>query len=487
MKCDETRPICHNCQRQGETCDYSIRLNWEGRGKKKAADSDAPGQINFSAGMTSAGPEGPSSEAPQSVAVPFQMQFRDMSFGMKQDEGDTEFQSQSRQDSAFANKQSQPQHEPSMALSSRSPPYDMSMIDPALMASIGSPGGMYTDSVFGGIQGRSEPQYTQSYERYHSSTPSTPTSLNHPAVTRHRRGQTLEDTNMNAESTSRNRTNNVLTKKGTATSANHGSPHPAQSIFENPSSNGDTQQQEAMGFDRPPKRARYPAGHDGNSLSPHDSTMPPPNITSYPVYSVDSQTPSAMLFDSSSGGTPVTPSSSHGDDTSKDGHKPYSIKLLSNTVPVSPDIRRLSVNSLLSGPPGMSYQDDQTYDGDAQGIRDWTQQSQDESDDITIYGIDRGFKDLDVGKNDDANAITGVSPRTVRDHLNHSLDDNFELIPMEFGFGMKENPAFESGAYYDKPVHVSIPRALEPLPSKLLENPMNLLVRVKRMFTANPS
>jgi hypothetical protein len=28
-----------NCQREGETCDYSIRLNWEGRGKKKP-DSD---------------------------------------------------------------------------------------------------------------------------------------------------------------------------------------------------------------------------------------------------------------------------------------------------------------------------------------------------------------------------------------------------------------------------------------------------------------
>jgi hypothetical protein len=39
VKCDETRPTCVNCQRQGETCDYSIRLNWEGRGKKKP-DSD---------------------------------------------------------------------------------------------------------------------------------------------------------------------------------------------------------------------------------------------------------------------------------------------------------------------------------------------------------------------------------------------------------------------------------------------------------------
>ena len=459
-------------------CDYSIRLNWEGRGKKKAAESDAPGQINFSAGMTSAGPVRPSSDDSQGVAVAPQKQFQDMPFGMKQDEGVTGFQSPSRQDSTFENKHAEQQHEPSMVLSSRSPPYDMSMIDPALMASIVSPGGMYTDNIFGGIHGRSEPQYMQSYERYHSSTPSTPTSVHNPAVPRHRRGRTLEDASLIAEPSSGNRANNVLTRDGTATTASGGSPHP-QSIFETPSSNGDTQQQEAVGFDRPPKRARYPAGHDANSLSPHDSTMPPPHTTSYPIYSVDSQTPSAILFDSSSGGTPVTPSSSHGDDTSKDGHKRYSITLSSNTVSVPPDVRRLSVNSLLSGPPGISYQGDQTYDGEVQGVRDWTQEPQDESDDITIYGIDRGFKDLDIGKNDDANAITGVSPRTIRDHLNHSLDENFELMPIEFGFGMNENPAFESGAYYDKPVHVSIPRALEPLPSKLLENPMNLLVNLK--------
>ena len=36
IKCDEERPKCQNCARQGETCDYSIRLNWEGRSKRKS-------------------------------------------------------------------------------------------------------------------------------------------------------------------------------------------------------------------------------------------------------------------------------------------------------------------------------------------------------------------------------------------------------------------------------------------------------------------
>ncbi|KAK2754236.1 hypothetical protein FQN54_007115 [Arachnomyces sp. PD_36] len=32
----EEKPSCSNCQRQGETCDYSIRLNWDGRSKRKS-------------------------------------------------------------------------------------------------------------------------------------------------------------------------------------------------------------------------------------------------------------------------------------------------------------------------------------------------------------------------------------------------------------------------------------------------------------------
>ncbi|KAF2842795.1 hypothetical protein M501DRAFT_924948 [Patellaria atrata CBS 101060] len=38
VKCGEEKPTCLNCERQGETCDYSIRLNWGGRTKKKPED-----------------------------------------------------------------------------------------------------------------------------------------------------------------------------------------------------------------------------------------------------------------------------------------------------------------------------------------------------------------------------------------------------------------------------------------------------------------
>ncbi|CAI7604671.1 unnamed protein product [Penicillium pancosmium] len=39
VKCGEEKPICLNCQRQGESCDYSVRLNWGGRTKRASVDS----------------------------------------------------------------------------------------------------------------------------------------------------------------------------------------------------------------------------------------------------------------------------------------------------------------------------------------------------------------------------------------------------------------------------------------------------------------
>ncbi|CAI6341475.1 unnamed protein product [Periconia digitata] len=46
IKCGEEKPNCVNCDRQGDTCDYSIRLSWGGRTKRSLDEfmspSDAP-------------------------------------------------------------------------------------------------------------------------------------------------------------------------------------------------------------------------------------------------------------------------------------------------------------------------------------------------------------------------------------------------------------------------------------------------------------
>jgi hypothetical protein len=40
VRSGEEKPRCLNCERQGETCDYNIRLNWGGRAKRDNATSN---------------------------------------------------------------------------------------------------------------------------------------------------------------------------------------------------------------------------------------------------------------------------------------------------------------------------------------------------------------------------------------------------------------------------------------------------------------
>jgi hypothetical protein len=85
------------------------------------------------------------------------------------------------------------------------------------------------------------------------------------------------------------------------------------------------------------------------------------------------------------------------------------------------------------------------------------------------YGIDRGLPDLDLGKNDDSNAISsGSSPLLQRDKLDTPFGDfDTDLFAAEFAFGVETNDTTEdAGGYYDRPVPIYIPNHLEPLPPK---------------------
>ncbi|CAK7208729.1 hypothetical protein SEUCBS140593_000271 [Sporothrix eucalyptigena] len=134
------------------------------------------------------------------------------------------------------------------------------------------------------------------------------------------------------------------------------------------------------------------------------------------------------------------------------------------------DFRRLSVSSLLSGPfdpssaagtppasstpnPNPATQTDDAPPSD-EAKRDHHHHHRSSC----YFGIDAGFQDLDLGKNDDANALSGV--RSTKFGKSNGLD-----YP----------PKVDPGGYYSKPVSVRIPRALGTLPPKLTENPMNML------------
>jgi len=336
---------------------------------------------------------------------------------------------------------------------------DNSMIDPALMDAGGPP---TFDNIYRGS--RSEQQYAQSYERYQSIAPGASLPAQSSTFTRLRQVQRLENTRHSQTSSS---TTSPIYSNQTSHSRIE-SPRETPPFFGTLKEDGVTSPHE--GFERPIKRIRYnQTGMEVNSPS-YDATMPPPNLTPYTSYNLESHSSRVTVATSSSTSTPLTPTSSHSDD----GHRLYSSK--QPQLADSPDnLRRLSVSSLLSGPPGMSHQSDRSNGDSNNSVQDWSLQFTDPYQDTTTYGIDRGFKDLDIGKNDDANAISGSSPVSTRDHLDLVLENGGEISPVEFGFGIETDYGFKNGAYYDKPVAICIPKMLEPLPSKLLENQMNLL------------
>jgi hypothetical protein len=169
---------------------------------------------------------------------------------------------------------------------------------------------------------------------------------------------------------------------------------------------------------------------------------------------------------------PLTPgaSSTMSDDT----HSKWMSKPTPPVPKEDPDLRRLSVNSLLSGPPG----DEETPPTTAQPppLRYYDSPSHRRSDsNVTdTYGLDRGLPDMDLPNNNDANAISSMSPSEKNYDLESFNQDDFDSP--EFGFGVpKKETVFAKGGYYAQPVPIKIPRSLEPLPSTLLQNPMNLL------------
>lgn len=447
-----------NCQRQGETCDYSIRLNWEGRAKKKADSPTAGGfgQVNFSSGLGHAGP----SSAGHSTGVPAtSSQQKNQASPLRTQPVEFDKRPVSRLPSVQT---SQDGHlQASFSASRQDKPSEM-IIDPALIESNHLPSTMYNSP----FTQRPDYQHTQSYERHRSHAPRTPISAQPPAISRLRHYE--DGFPSPVESGARSPSVSTFSNRS-ATLPSIDSPTSTPPFYGNGKDDVDTPGIESLPYERPNKRARY------QTASPsYDPSMPPPNLASFGAQNLDTQN---LPSTTNSVSTPLTPASSHSDD----GYKFHSTKVSPLVTQDSPDLRRLSVSSLLSGPPGIPYPNGPSSNSEVQS---WGEQYQDIYQDTTTWGIDRGFKDLDVGKNDDTNAISGSSPVALRDHLDLVLDEDGSFMPVEFGFGTEtHDTAFETGGYYDKPVAICIPRAMEPLPSKLLENPMNLLVSFTSTIT----
>ncbi|KAF7906784.1 hypothetical protein EAF00_001062 [Botryotinia globosa] len=406
VKCDETRPTCVNCSKLNEICDYSIRLNWEGRGKKRSqSDIITTGQSNFlSSNQTTQN----ASNNP-SASGPFASFRSSPAVSAHHDEHP------SRDDGAYVERMA-----------------DTSMIDPALTRPAYPPIVTSQDTLPKDYGRQSQP-YPQSFERYQSSAPITPLSAQSPGLTIFGHLQVADESG----SPISNRSALPSTESPLSTppylGSGHGTPATKSSIA-----------------DRPAKRTRYEGSLHGARMLPPLVSNSDPNYDSRNTNIHTSQVESESIR-----GVDI-------DKTKARPNREFS--------------RRLSVNSLLSGPldgtPSEQPSNDRGWDYQSQ---DWTPYMHDVYQDTETWGIDRGLMDLDIGKNDDINAISESSPELLGIHQDFDLDNGGELSPMEFGFGMEINETALEVGYYDKPVSICIPRVLQPLPAKLLENPMNLL------------
>jgi hypothetical protein len=251
--------------------------------------------------------------------------------------------------------------------------------------------------------------------------------------------------------------------------------------------------EEGLGVDnvsasRPFKRIRYEP-HDIKEERPDVvQPMPPPHphawqYNSYTAY----QTSYAPTIRHNSINNPMTPSSTCSDEL----YRTFPLKAATPfiTAQNSPDFRRLSqdtndttrrlsVESLLSGPPGMGDEPPRRQlrtGSDARGSYSSSAGSNDIMVSMKTWGVDRGFRDLDVGRNDDEHAIEGIPPDDTRDYVSQNGEAETEDVPAEFGFGVKTKDIPFDRDYYAQPVTIKLPQSFEPLPPELTHNQMNLL------------
>ncbi|KAK1726260.1 uncharacterized protein BDZ83DRAFT_269036 [Colletotrichum acutatum] len=146
--------------------------------------------------------------------------------------------------------------------------------------------------------------------------------------------------------------------------------------------------------------------------------------------------------------------------------------ILSLPSPASPEDSRLSVNYLLSSSPRLVYG---VNKGMAQPYGPpWFNSGfkQEVSEEATFYGFDLGIPDADIAQNDDAGSIfptvssTRYSGRFLQAMCGGSNSQQSETI----------NGTMPGVWYYGQPIPIWIPRNIEPIPAKLRENPMNVLV-----------
>ena len=358
VKCGEERPACVNCAKNGETCDYSIRLNWGGRSRKdKDGTPSEAGSFTFVTTPTSFSHAKSNSNGSEHVF--------------------------SAQHIVTAPQRPPSSHPTDLPTPEPTPGSEGTALDPRLRL------GQHADfqpPPFGGL-----PYPPSLVTQLSQSSYGTPPPTSVPAGDEFRWSP-------------QHSAKRVKLEPNRSPAAMHSSP-----VFAVP---------------------QYPAQFE-----------PSPNSNHFTPHSISSIV-----------NTPATPASSINSGSPYPQTQAQPLPL--NVQQDAPDLRRLSVKSLLSD-PSEDYDRPKFSRAESQGYR--------------TYGYDHGLADLDIPRNDDMNVVLPKSPdlrrasAAISEYSTSSGETDAKQI------------AFEPGGYYAQPVPIKIPRFLEPLPDELLQNQMDLL------------
>jgi len=402
-----------NCERQGEKCDYSIRLNWEGRTKRKATErtpepkshlptmklenSPGPEAVKFQQESVGSSPPTPFGKAPETT--------------LHDPKGEVD-----KVIHVTAKTKVDPVKTP--------PPAPLT---PLACKAQGDDGSRCPPS---GSQEATSPFPSCTIPRG-SKRNETASLTSQPNI------QVLQNTMLpphqvdpHADAWSSGDTSPTRIMAGS-----FGESRPAKKLRSDPPSALDISFQNSVhGYYTFPNAAKFPQAFHSSTGSTRyssiDSTMELPPIHSMSL---------AM--------------SSFSDDTSTERSSRSSAWLLPPILENPSHTHRLSVNALLSSPTTTEF-----------------------GNQTKVYGIDKGFPDLDIPRNKDNSALDGTTPLSNSDSFSDASVNNDENPLAEFGFGLNGKTVLPSGGgFYASPVPVVLERNLEPLPPVLLDNQMNLL------------
>lgn len=436
IKCGEEKPGCSNCERNGDTCDYSIVLNWQGRNRKGGPAGNMLGTSSFS--TVQYRPE------PKTKA---RKEHGDKQPGMVNSitvESSPNLVPNPTLGKRLSNYTDAGTEAPIGPQFGETPPHSAGLppirdIDPSLSRirtqnaeSYPSP----AESNMGSPPGSSFPiTPNKNCHRSSSSDPMPPpfsgSSHQQPPILQglvgHSRQQSLEDHRAKRMRTS-----------------------PVVDVFEHP------------------KAQQQSYNADSYFTAPSYMSRPkPPGLT--PVNSCSPLHVTQRI--------PPTPANSSGSD---DHHHNYAKP--SPPYTGSPNTRRVSIQSLVSGTsPAASP-------GDAPGDSGFQCRLIDTIGSLSkkrTYGFDHGLPDQDIPNNKDEDILSPYTPKTTAaspsSFSGMDFDFNLDGNPSEFGFlldlptEVQQQTQQEVKSYYSRIVKVEISTSLGPLPPELQSHQMNLL------------